>query len=85
MYGIFTYIWLIFMVNVRKYNHTWILLVLQKGSEPCTVLVLFPSARKEETSESPFGTPSGQGDVCFWLLLESTEAYVPQGGPKNQL
>ena len=25
MYGIFTYIWLIFMVNVGKYTHTWIL------------------------------------------------------------
>ena len=30
MYGIFPYVWLIFMLNVGKYTHTWILWIISK-------------------------------------------------------
>ena len=38
MYGIFPYIWLMFMVNVGKYNHTWILWELANLQQDCYIL-----------------------------------------------
>ena len=66
MYSIFTYIWLMFMVNVGKYmqiQHTWILWAIQLG-------VLF--------FQNPHGFRGENLRVFFGLL--SGQLGIPGGG-----